>query len=219
MDFNLNSWNDYLLGGAFGYNAQWYLSAGTLVGSAYGPRLPSGFSFAEQHFKTCTFGVAPTAKTVSGTTTTFFVVNVVTEFGCTWTYHSNTSWIHVSAGTQPRIGGGLVGVTVDPGPAEVGTITVQGQTITITRGANGPLTGHWGGITSVNNGCSNFMIQPDAHLIQNGTTVTGTWSVNGLPCPCGQPGTAWNDSGTVTGTVTGNITTPGSITIHVVGVT
>jgi hypothetical protein len=216
LDFNLDGWNDYLLGGAFGKNAQWYLNGiGHLVGAAYGPTIPTGFSFAKEGFKTCSFGVNPTSKTVPLTGGSF-LVNVVTEFGCKWYYHSNTSWIHVPTTFQPQLGGGAIFVSVAPGPAGVGTITVANQTITINRGA-GALTGHWTGFELITDGCQTHTILEDVHLVQSGNTLSGTWSVNGLPCPCGigWDGFRWNDYGTLTGTVSST----GAITLHALGVT
>ena len=211
MDFNLDHWNDYLLGGALGTSAMWFLDGtGHFLAFAHGPTIPTGFSFAQEQFKTCTYGVSPTAKTV-GTTGGSFLVNTVTEFGCPWTWHSNKPWIHTST-IRTIYGTGAVFVTVDAGPAGVGSLTVAGQTVTVTRGANGILTGHWNGIASISDGCSNHMSQPDAHIVQTGSTLTGTWSMT-LPCPCS------SNNWATTGNITGTVSTAGAISIHVVGPT
>jgi FG-GAP-like repeat len=213
MDFNLDGWNDYLLGGAFGKNAQWRLNGnGGLMQGVYGPPIPTGFSFAQDGLKTCSFGVNPTAKTLTLNGGSF-TVNVVTEFGCQWTYQSNTPWIHVSGGTQPRIGGGSIFVTVDPGASGTGTITVAKQTVTITRGGGG-VTGHWQGSMTIYNGCTNYVVGLDVHLLQSGSTVTGTFTATNIPCQelCSDPISYFSYQGNVNGTITfsGSITLTGS---------
>jgi hypothetical protein len=213
MDFNLDGWNDYLLGGAFGKNAQWRLNnSSAFIGGVYGPTLPAGFSFAQQRFKTCSFGVFPTgyAVPVGGGS---FTVNVVTEFGCKWYYHSNTAGITVSAGSQPRIGGGSIFVTVSPTAPAVGSIWVQGQTIVITRGVtkskwSGTVTGNW---TVAGYGCSYYGTVPmTMDITISGSTVTGTATRGGVCFWLDSCGIAdfGGTSGTVTGTVSGS-------TIHI----
>ncbi len=214
VDFNLDGWNDYLLHGALGKSAAWYLNQnGTLIGGGYGPNIPAGFSFATEGLKTCSYGVSPTAKTVT-TSGASFLVNVVTEFGCPWTYHSNTGWIHV--GTSRTIyGTGSVFVTVDSGPAASGSLTVANQTVTVTRGDSGILTGHWRGLEGINDGCNTYLTTHDIHIVQTGTNITGTWGPETLPCPClQQGGNKWVDNGTLTGSFVNGV-----ITIHAVGVT
>jgi hypothetical protein len=147
MDFNLDGWNDYLLGGNLGVNAQWYTQRGTLVGGKYGPKTPVGYSFASDTFPTCGYGVAPTQKTVPAGGG-WFLVNVVTEFGCPWYWHSNTAGITVSTGLQPRHTSGGIVVTVSPAAPPSGSVTVAGVPVLITKGSGG-LTGFWTGSVGV----------------------------------------------------------------------
>ncbi|HKA01871.1 MAG TPA: BACON domain-containing carbohydrate-binding protein [Candidatus Solibacter sp.] len=61
--------------------------------------------------------------------------------GCLWQAASNTSWLSVSGGS-PGSGGGTVQFNVAPGGNAVlprsGTITIAGQTITVTQSAPSP---------------------------------------------------------------------------------
>jgi len=61
-------------------------------------------------------------------------VNVTANTGCAWTAASNASWITVTAGASGS-GNGTVQFTVaaNTGPARTGTITIAGQTFTVTQ--------------------------------------------------------------------------------------
>ncbi|HEX9001542.1 MAG TPA: putative Ig domain-containing protein [Blastocatellia bacterium] len=61
-------------------------------------------------------------------------VNVIADAGCPWTAVSNAAWINVTGGSS-GIGNGAVGYTVlaNPGPQRTGTITIAGQTFTVTQ--------------------------------------------------------------------------------------
>ncbi len=96
----------------------------------------------------CAFDVTPLAHTVdqSGGTRT---VNVSAGAGCAWTASSNDAWIAVTAGATGT-GTGSVTLTVAPanGPPRSGTVTVAGQTVTVTQGS----------------GCA-FTIAPDSQSV------------------------------------------------------
>lgn len=61
-------------------------------------------------------------------------VNVTTGAGCTWTAASNVSWINVANGAN-RTGNGTVNfaVTANTEPQRTGTLTIAGQTYTVTQ--------------------------------------------------------------------------------------
>jgi len=63
---------------------------------------------------------------------------VATLAGCPWMALSGASWIHITAGSS-GVGPGAVTFTVDPngGPARSGTITLQGQTFTVSQAGQG----------------------------------------------------------------------------------
>lgn len=90
--------------------------------------------------------------TQSGAATCSYTVTVVTtpSFGasgdtgdiivdtadtCPWTVSSNVSWISIIIGSSSRVGAGLVrySVSANAGSARVGTLTVAGQTVTISQ--------------------------------------------------------------------------------------
>jgi bacillolysin len=85
---------------------------------------------------TCTFSIDPTSAAyppAGGTGS----VTVTTQAGCSWTAASNDSWITVTSG-QSGTGGGTVGYSVatNYGPTRAGTVTIAGQTFTVTQEAS-----------------------------------------------------------------------------------
>jgi Viral BACON domain/Putative binding domain, N-terminal len=84
----------------------------------------------------CTYSIAPTGFTAvagggSGSTT------VTTSSGCVWSAASNVSWMAVTAGSTGT-GTGNVSVSVSPNTAatlRTGTMTIAGETLTITQEA------------------------------------------------------------------------------------
>jgi hypothetical protein len=64
----------------------------------------------------------------------FRVVNVTTAQTCAWTAASNAGWIHVVRGASGT-GEGEVWLWIDEnhGPERTGTVTVAGQTVTVTQ--------------------------------------------------------------------------------------
>lgn len=61
-------------------------------------------------------------------------IPVIATAGCAWTAASNAAWINITSGAAGS-GNGTVGYTVaaNPGPQRTGTITVAGQTFTVTE--------------------------------------------------------------------------------------
>ncbi|HEY7191028.1 MAG TPA: BACON domain-containing carbohydrate-binding protein [Vicinamibacterales bacterium] len=83
----------------------------------------------------CRYAISPTSQTVpasggSGTT------NVTTAGGCAWTASSNVPWITVTSGASGT-GNGSVSFTVAANTAasRSGTLTIGGQTFTVTQSA------------------------------------------------------------------------------------
>lgn len=81
----------------------------------------------------CNYGLSPTSTnlTVNGGTGS---VAVTTGVGCTWTAVSNVGWITITGGNSGT-GSGTVSYTVavNSGPTRAGTLTVAGQTVTVTQ--------------------------------------------------------------------------------------
>ena len=61
-------------------------------------------------------------------------VLVIVSGGCTWTVTNNTDWITITAG-QSGAGNGLLQFVVPPNPGagRTGTLTIAGQTYTVTE--------------------------------------------------------------------------------------
>lgn len=83
---------------------------------------------------TCSFAIAPTSVTLSGSNTTGTVA-VTTTGGCAWNAVSNDGWITVTSGASGS-GDGTVAFRVSKLPGKntrTGTITIAGQTFTVTQ--------------------------------------------------------------------------------------
>jgi hypothetical protein len=85
----------------------------------------------------CTYSIAPTSATVpaAGFSTT---TSVFTQLGCAWTAQSNVPWITIASGASGS-GNGEVryNVAANTGAARTGTLTVAGQTHTVSQAAGG----------------------------------------------------------------------------------
>lgn len=82
----------------------------------------------------CNYSINPTSATYDSTGGSGSV-DVTTMTGCPWTAVSNDSWITVTGGASGN-GNGTVDYTVDANPdanQRIGTITIAGQTFTVTQ--------------------------------------------------------------------------------------
>ena len=81
-----------------------------------------------------------------------FAVN--TGSTCTWSVTNNASFATVSP-TSTQTGSGTVSFSVgeNPGDTRTGTLTIAGQTVTISQAPNDPLYGAWGGTIAKGSGC------------------------------------------------------------------
>ena len=94
----------------------------------------SSFSNTFSFSAPCSFAVSPTSQTVAaaggGTS-----VSVTAGSGCSWTATSSSSWITVTGGSSGS-GNGTVTYTVaanTSNKSRSGTLTVAGQTVTVTQ--------------------------------------------------------------------------------------
>lgn len=82
----------------------------------------------------CTYTVTPTSQNfgAGGGTST---ISVTSGSGCSWTAAANESWLAITSATAGS-GNGTVNYTVaaDSGSARTGTLTIAGQTISISEG-------------------------------------------------------------------------------------
>jgi hypothetical protein len=105
---------------------------------------------------TCTFSISPTSASSPATGGTG-TVTVTATAGCNWTAVSNSSFITITSGASGT-GNGSVGYSVAANTlttSRTGTLTIAGQTFTVTQAGTG------GG------GCSNAIINPG---FETGTT-------------------------------------------------
>ncbi len=83
----------------------------------------------------CSFTLGSTSDTL-GATPGQSIVSVATDSGCIWEAVSNTSWIGVSSGAGFGPGNLTLAVTANTGStARIGTLTIGGQTFTVTQAA------------------------------------------------------------------------------------
>ncbi len=144
--FSLDSGFDYMIRAT--YFSGCAASSGTGDGSAIyavspnntGSQRTGTMTIAGQTFtvtqQACAFSLSPTSQTLGGGTGTG-TVNVTTSSGCTWTATSNDSFISVTSGASGT-GNGSVGYSLlanNTGSQRSGTITIAGQTFTVTQQA------------------------------------------------------------------------------------
>jgi len=92
----------------------------------------AGQSFAVTQASGCTYSINPTsyAAPVAGGSTT---VAVTTSAGCTWTTTGAPAWITVTGGSGTGNGSVTVTVAANTGGARNDTLTIAGQTFTVTQ--------------------------------------------------------------------------------------
>ena len=103
-----------------------------------GPSRTGTLTIAGQEFTVtqtpgCTFDVTPLNFTPdqSGGAR---VLNVTTGAGCAWTASSNAPWLTITSGAAGSGPGSVnFNVAATDGPARTGTLTVAGQTVTVTQ--------------------------------------------------------------------------------------
>ncbi len=108
----------------------------------------------------CSFTLASTSQSVTANGNTF-TVGLTDANYCAWSSVSNASWIHVTAGAL-NSDSGYTGYTVDAntGASRTGTITIAGQTFTVTQsGVTTPTT---------------LVVNSSASTITSGQSVTLT---------------------------------------------
>jgi hypothetical protein len=114
--------------GHFGYSVQPNVTGAQRVGTIVG----GGGTFGITQ-TACTYDVSPTSATVSagGATGGISVTTACTD---AWTAASNASFITIVSGGSGS-GNGTVTVTIaaNAGPTRSGTLTIAGQTVTVTQ--------------------------------------------------------------------------------------
>jgi all-beta uncharacterized protein/BACON domain-containing protein len=97
----------------------------------------AGQTFTVTQAANCTYSIAPTSQSIAGGAGTGTPIAVSTSTGCSWTAAGNVSWIAIASGSTGS-GNGSVTFTVaaNAGAARTGTLTVAGQTFTVTQAAD-----------------------------------------------------------------------------------
>lgn len=136
----------------------------------------------------CTFTVSPTSQTIVSTGGATSSI-VTTTSSCTWTATSSVTWITLTVGAS-RTGSGTVTYSVDANistSSRTGTLTVAGQTITVTQNAS--VTFSFEGVI----GLSCFVCGAGSSSfgtgVAAGTRLTGTYSFDPTtpPTPSFEP--------------------------------
>ena len=101
----------------------------------------------------CTFTLSTNTLNIAATGATA-TVGVTADSGCAWTATSNASFVTVNSGSVGA-GTGTVGLTIaaNTGEARTGTVSVAGQTVTVSQAASDPLFGNWSGTIAKGAGC------------------------------------------------------------------
>jgi hypothetical protein len=200
-----------------------YMNNNVVAGVAIGPTLPADLVPSRDNSALCEFRLTPTgANALRGGGFGSFVVGC-NYSTCAWSAHSNVPWITL-IGTTSYSGPNTILYSVganNNGPPRPGTISVVPAAdpgapldFTVNQAGNatptptpGNLTGTWAGTMTVTAYCNTTTISNlSVQLNQNGSTITGTFSVTNLPCystSCMQY--FLNQSGTIdNGTINGN---------------
>lgn len=102
---------------------------------------------------TCSFTVSSTALNVAGVggTATF---SVTTGSTCAWIVVSSASFVSVTSATS-QTGPGTVSISVaeNSGDTRSATVTVGGQTVTVSQAAGDAVFGNWGGTIAKGANC------------------------------------------------------------------
>lgn len=83
------------------------------------------------------YSLNPTARSVAQTAGTNTTALTVTPANATWTATADAAWLHLSAANQSGTGNATITFTCDanPGAQRAGTLTIGGQTLTVTQAA------------------------------------------------------------------------------------
>ena len=168
--------------------------AGTNGPARTGTATIAGQVFTVTQSPGCTIEVSPLSFNVEaggGART----INVIAGSGCAWSASANQPWITIAAGSSGSGSGTVtINVAADNGPSRSGSITVAGQTVTITQGE----------------GCT-FAIAPDSQSVASSGGTGSVTVTAGAGCAwtatSGQPwititsGSSGNGNGTVNFTV------------------
>lgn len=112
-------------------------NSGYSIAANTGPQRSGTITIAGQTFTVtqasgCSYSINPTSQTV-GAGATNGSTNVTTTAGCTWTAVSNAAFITVTGGSGNGSGNSTFSIAANTGPQRTGTLTIAGQTFTVTQ--------------------------------------------------------------------------------------
>jgi hypothetical protein len=155
-----------------------------------------GHTFAiSQAGTTCKYAIDPGGQTVAvggGNVT----VNVTSGTGCAWIAQSNVPWVSVASGASGTGNGAVtLNVQANTGASRSGTVTIAGQTFTISQAATS----------------CNYSIEPNAHTTGAGGGTTTVDVATGPSCSW----TAVSNDPWITVTSGASGTGPGPVTLTI----
>ena len=94
----------------------------------------AGQSFTVNQASGCTYSISPGSTAPGSGAVTGTTVSVTATAGCPWTAVSNDAWLTITGGASGT-GNGTVtyNVAANTGPGRTGTLTIAGQTFTVTQ--------------------------------------------------------------------------------------
>jgi len=109
------------------------IAANTLSSPRTGTLTVAGQTVTVTQDAACTYTVAPTTQIIPAAGGTGNIA-ITTASGCSWTATTSAGWISIAAGSAGS-GSGTVAYTVaaTATPPRTGTLTVAGQTVTVTQ--------------------------------------------------------------------------------------
>ena len=113
-----------------------YSVAANTGGARSGTLTIAGQTFAvSQDALSCSYSITPSSASIAAAAGTG-TVTVTAPAGCSWTAVSNAGWISITSGASGS-GNGSVGysVSANTGGARTGTLTIAGQTFTVSQAA------------------------------------------------------------------------------------
>lgn len=87
----------------------------------------------------CTFSIGPGSQSIDAAGGAGVAVAVATAPGCKWTARSNDAWIALASGASGNGAGAVTfSVAANTGSARTGTLTIAGETFTVSQAASSP---------------------------------------------------------------------------------
>jgi len=147
---------------------------------------------------TCTYSISPSSQSVAAGATTG-TLSVTSPSGCAWTAGSNADWITITTGSSGS-GNGTVAYAVAANPSgssRTGTLTIAGQTFTVTQAG---------------------LAVPTCTLTASSSTITaGQSSILTATCSPAATSYAWTNTGFAATASTGSVSPTVTTTYLVIG--